>query len=498
MKSEFVKSKWGVIALICLGILAAVILTSIKYNSFKDEFLPGVMIGGVSVAGTDLAEAGILLNEELEQIYKQPVTFYYDNYEEKSSLGSLCRPVNADKLVQAVWNEEKSEKWYERIYDPDGSSRNVYPVELEYIPEALTNLEQKWNQSWGSDFRDAQIEVDAVKGLVVKPGIPGMKVNAKKTFSALPKDLSALPAQMRCAIIIEKAYPQVDEETLANMGELAAYTTNFKTSEVNRSHNLYTAAKRLNGAVIAPQEIFSFNQRVGMRTTEQGYRDAMVIVGGKYEPGLGGGVCQVSSTLYNAVLLAGMDIVERSNHNLSVVYVPLGQDATVVYGSLDFKFKNNTGYPIYIRAVTSGGQLTVNLYGDLSYKKNIKISHIVDQAIPFNTTKELDPALEVGTEKVDHYGHNGYVVRSFRTYYDNAGKAIKTEMLAKDRYLPLDTLILQGPPAPGTVDPENPNPNNPDEPGNTDDPASDPESGNEVPQNPETNNLDPYNYTIPQ
>ena len=492
MEKDDIKFRGLLVALIALGILAAITLNFIKYNSFNDKFLPGVIIGGIKVEGNNLAEASSLLKHEYKRIYRQPIIFYDNDYEEKTNLSSLCRPVDVDKLVRNVWNQEKSEKWYERIYDPDGKNRNVYPVEIEYIPEALTNLEHKWNQEWGSDFREALIEVDAARGLVVKPGVPGMKINAEKTFKALPQEISALPEQMRIAIVVEKAYPQIDEETLANMGEIAAYTTTFKTWEINRSHNLNTAANRLNGAVINPREVFSFNKQVGMRTTEQGYRDAMVIVGGKFEPGMGGGICQVSSTLYNACLLAGLDIVERSNHNLAVSYVPLGQDATVVYGALDFKFKNNTGYPVYIRSVTNGGQLTVNLYGDLAYKKSIKISHIVDQVFDFKTTTKLDPTLAAGTEKVDHAGQPGYVVRSFRSYYDNTGQAIKTELLARDRYLPLDKLILQGPPAPVTATPDSENPGTADTPV-PEEPSADPQGGVEfVPTQP-PDNLEPDN-----
>lgn len=494
MENKYIKSRWVLVVLISLCILTAIILNFIKYNSFNDSFPPGVFIGGIKVAGTDIAGASRLLNHEFERRYNQPIYFYYSNDEEKIMLGSLCRPVDVDKLVRKVWNEEESEKWYERIYDSDGDNKNLYPVELEYIPEALTNLEHEWNQKWGSDFRDAAIEVDAAQGLIVKPGVAGMKVNAEKTFKTLPQEISSLPAQMRIGIVIEKAYPQVDEETLVNMGELAAYTTNFKTWEINRSHNLNTAASRLNKAVIAPQQIFSFNTHVGMRTTEQGYRDAMVIVGGKFEPGLGGGICQVSSTLYNTCLLAGMEIVERSNHNLAVSYVPLGQDATVVYGALDFKFKNNTGYPIYIRAVTNGGQLTVNIYGDLDFKKNIKITNSVEQVFDFKTTIVSDPTLAAGTEKIDHNGQPGYVVSSFRTYYDKSGQMIKTDKLARDRYLPLDKLILRGPSAPVTTTPEPEDPSMPPEETLPEDLPAVPESGIDVPP---TQPLDLNNNNAP-
>ncbi|MDD3365439.1 MAG: VanW family protein, partial [Syntrophomonas sp.] len=222
--------------------------------------------------------------------------------------------------------------------------------------------------------------------------------------------------------------------------------TQFNTGEVNRSHNLYMATTSINKSMIAPQTVFSFNNTVGMRTMENGYLDALVIVGNKFEPGLGGGICQVSSTLYNACLLAGLEIIERSNHGLSVAYVPLGRDATVAYGIQDYKFRNNTDSPIYIRATTGGGTLTVNVYGNLKYKKRIDISNIVDQTLDFITVKELDPKLQPGEQKVDHNGHLGYVVRSFRTFYDNNGKMVKTEQLARDTYKPLNELILEGPP----------------------------------------------------
>jgi vancomycin resistance protein YoaR len=206
------------------------------------------------------------------------------------------------------------------------------------------------------------------------------------------------------------------------------------------------ATNSINKSIIAPQTVFSFNNTVGIRTMERGYLDALVIVGNKFEPGLGGGICQVSSTLYNAALLAGLEIVERSNHGLAVAYVPLGRDATVAWGIQDFRFKNNTDSPVYIRAITGGGTLTINVYGDLKYKKRINVSNIIDQTIDFKTIKELDLKLQPGEEKVDHKGNPGYVVRSFRNFYDNNGKLEKTELLARDTYKPLNKLILEGPP----------------------------------------------------
>lgn len=474
MKKEYLKSGLIFIVLVSLGVLAAVMLYFAKYFH-ADYFMPGVVIGGIQVEGSTVEEAESLLNKELERVYKLPVVFYHGEYEEVTTLHKLCQPVNVHGVVTSAWMDEKSRSWHEKITNLDGSRKIVYPVKLEYRPEQVSSLVEKWNRNWGVPFRDSSLEVDAQRGLIVVPGSVGLKVNTEKTFKPLPQDLKEFSGQLRIPVVMTEEHPQVDEETLSNMGEISSYTTAFNAGEINRSHNLQMAANGINGSVVAPQEVFSFNQKVGKRTLEKGYRDAMVIVGGKFEPGLGGGVCQVSSTLYNACLLAGLDIVERSNHALAIAYVPLGQDATVVYGLQDFKFRNNTGYPVYLRAVTGGGRLTINVYGKLTARQNIKVSHVVDQTIPFKTITELDPQLQPGEQKVEHAGSPGYVVRSFRTYYDVSGNVIKRQQLARDTYRPLNKVVKQGPEAN-----TKPNPSPPVIP----DPGTlppDPEKGTEVP-----------------
>ncbi len=144
---------------------------------------------------------------------------------------------------------------------------------------------------------------------------------------------------------------------------LAGYTTYFNTGNTNRSTNLRLAAKAINGTVISPGKSFSFNGVVGPRTTQKGYKEAIIFSGGKEIDGIGGGICQVSSTLYNAVLKTSLKVTERHTHSLPVAYVPKGKDATVAYGALDFKFQNNRAYPVTVKAYTNGGSLTVEIWG---------------------------------------------------------------------------------------------------------------------------------------
>lgn len=159
-------------------------------------------------------------------------------------------------------------------------------------------------------------------------------------------------------------YPKVDSELLAHISvrELGTYTTYFKKSNEERSHNISLAAAAIDNYVLFPNETFSFNQVVGERTKEKGYKRAPVIVKGELAEDIGGGICQVSSTLFNAVDLRGVQIVERYEHSRKVPYVPPNRDATVSWWGPDFVFKNRYNQPIFIRAVSRDGKMVVSIY----------------------------------------------------------------------------------------------------------------------------------------
>ncbi|ASZ61615.1 hypothetical protein BS11774_16020 [Bacillus subtilis] len=159
-------------------------------------------------------------------------------------------------------------------------------------------------------------------------------------------------------------YPKVDSELLAHIStqQLGQYVTYFNSSNKSRSHNISLSAKAIDNHVVFPNETFSFNQVLGMRTRNKGYKSAPIIVKGELSEGVGGGICQVSSTLFNAVDRAGLQIVQRYSHTRSVPYVPPGRDATVSWGGPDFRFQNQYNQPILIRAKRYGGSMIITLY----------------------------------------------------------------------------------------------------------------------------------------
>lgn len=168
------------------------------------------------------------------------------------------------------------------------------------------------------------------------------------------------------AIPIKTLYPKVTTNMIGSEAFpdlLSNFSTYYSASNVNRTTNLRLAANKINGTVLMPGETFSYNKVVGARTIAAGYKEAPIYVSGEVVDGLGGGICQITSTLYNAVVLANLDIVERTNHQFVPSYVKASRDATVVYGALDFKFKNNRNYPIKINCSVSGGVASFQIFG---------------------------------------------------------------------------------------------------------------------------------------
>ena len=243
------------------------------------------------------------------------------------------------------------------------------------------------------------------------------------------------PLQEEYIVKLDYYTPEVTTDDLgmeAFPDLLATYSTRYDASNTNRTTNLRLASNKINGTVIMPGEVFSYNKVVGKRTIAAGYKNAAIFSEGQVVDGLGGGICQVSSTLYNAALYADMTMTSRTNHMFVPSYVKAGRDATVVWGSIDFKFKNERDYPIKIESSVSGGVCTVSFYGlrrQTEYDIEIETDFI--RTIKYTTKYDYDSNKKAGT--VLQGGANGSVVDAYRVYYLN-GQFVKREKLSRDTY----------------------------------------------------------------
>ena len=225
---------------------------------------------------------------------------------------------------------------------------------------------------------------------------------------------------------------------------LGVCKTNYAASNKNRTTNLILAAGKINGTVLLPGEEFSYNGVVGKRTVEAGYKNAATYSNGQVVDDIGGGICQISSTLYDAAVFANMDITVRRNHQFVTSYLPAGKDATVVWGSQDFKFKNSRKYPVRITATVSGGVATVQIWGvkeDVEYDISIETKQI--STIKYTTQYVEDPSLPAGTQKVTQAGANGRKVQAYKVMKLN-GQVVSRTLLSTDTYRAMTRIVRVG------------------------------------------------------
>ena len=229
--------------------------------------------------------------------------------------------------------------------------------------------------------------------------------------------------------------PDITVEELKEQGikeKITSFTTTYNAHNAERTRNIRLATDKINGYILAPGETFSFNEVVGKRTKERGFQEAGIYVNGKLDTGIGGGICQVSTTLYNSVLLANLEIVERGNHSLTVPYVPLSRDAVINWGTKDLKFKNNTEHYIYIHSEARSNYVAFSLFSTNSNRRVELISNTISRAEPPIKYLE-DDMLEEGKESVIDKGHIGYKSELIKKVYEG-DELISTETVSIDRY----------------------------------------------------------------
>ena len=274
--------------------------------------------------------------------------------------------------------------------------------------------------------KDATFAVDGSHVSVV-PAQPGIQLNSAATADAvLHAALRAQPARRVAALSVEQAEPQRSTAKARAMGIdgiVSSYTTEYG-GIANRIHNVQLVAHLIDGTLIAPGDTFSFNGTTGDRSAAKGFLEAPVIVNGELTTGLGGGVCQVSTTVFNAAFEGGLKITERVNHALYISHYPQGRDATVDYPSVDLKFVNDTGHWLLLRTFVGSSSLTVNLYGTPVHRKVESTTSPLVTTGPIPVKKTIDPTLKPGEKVVDDNGVPPMSTSVTRDVYDANGKAL--------------------------------------------------------------------------
>lgn len=328
----------------------------------------------------------------------------------------------------------------ERIIQPDDTITYVPETIVEKIdePRLLALLEQRlaeWSvQTWVAAARGEKL-------YSVAASAPALSAD----FAA-----SADSAAAQLHLPLRMVHPAVTVATLKAEGierKIAEFTTQYPATAVTaavsgkgRAHNVCSTAKVIQNTKLKPGELFDYNKYVEETEKKYGYQEAPVIINGELVPGIGGGICQVSSTLYNAVLRAGLEIVERKNHSLPVSYVPLGQDATFAKGYINFRFRNSTGQHLLITTEGDDRKLTIKLFGQIPADLSYDIVSNTVEKLPVPVKYVHNGNLPAGKQVRLTAGKPGYVVETYRITYQN-GVQIDKKLLSRDTYKAQPKLI---------------------------------------------------------
>ncbi|MDO4562427.1 MAG: VanW family protein [Clostridia bacterium] len=296
---------------------------------------------------------------------------------------------------------------------------------------------------YAGDFKDAQYVLE--DGVVtVTEGSDGVEFDVDEAARIIASNLQEGATFSIPAEISVPEYTKEKLEELLFSSTLSTFSTQYKTSSANRSNNIVKASEAMNGKILMPGEEFSFNDTVGQRTTARGYTVAHAYANGQVIDEVGGGICQVSSTLYVAALYANLEITSRRNHQLPVAYVKAGLDATVDWGNIDFKFKNNTSFPVKIQTANESKKLTITMVGTKTDPEiTIEVtSNTIGTTAP--AVKEvLDDTLAEGVRVTETSGANGIIAEAYRIVYKN-GVELNREYLGKSTYKATTEVVRVG------------------------------------------------------
>lgn len=437
----------GVVIAAALIVCAAAVGITYRNKKLKAEMektlnvstvYNGITVNGVNIGGMSVEDACQTLqsqiNSEFDNIY---VTLTKDdkNWKYKFSDFGARYAVESTVAEAFKYGREGTEKERYKLVKALEKKPEDFESEYTYDKEKVNSTMLALDGEVSQEAVNSKLSRESGR-FVISDSQQGYKMDAAKTSADVCAALSTM-ADASVAIsgnVVEPSVTREDNEKATSL--IGSYSTNYSGGNAGRNENLRVGCLNINGTIVKPGETFSMNVGLGPQTYANGYRDAAVIVNGKIENDVAGGVCQVTSTLYNAVIRAELPIVQRSNHSLTVSYVPLGLDAAVAGDYKDLKFKNDTEYPVYIEAYTTGSKVVCNVYGHEIHDSGRKVEFETVLTGTIEKPAEVvteDPDLPEGTRTVTRYGKEGKKVDTYKKVYEN-GKLVSNEYFSSSTY----------------------------------------------------------------
>jgi len=370
------------------------------------------------------------------------------------------RPAISDSAAQAAATEARALLAQPVLIDYHGAQRgsvsttqmaralSVEPsgnrLTVKLDGEALAKLVRPRLGKWIQRAHNAHFVVAGAK-VSVTPSQPGRDVDPAQLARAIT---AAATAGQVARVELGARQPDLTTAKAHALGireKLTSFTTEMGVSSSNRIHNVHLMADYIDGTLIQPGEVFSFNDVVGPRTSERGFLEGQMIIGSLVLPSIGGGVCQTATTLFNDAFELGLPILERTNHNLYLSHYPLGRDATVAWGGPDFKFKNDLKHGILIKTSYTDSTLTFTFYGTNEHRRVVATTSSQTKWTGPSMNYAIDPnAPRRSAKVVQGTGEKGFDVSVDRTVYDASGKELRHDTF-KSHYIPDSPTTVYGP-----------------------------------------------------
>ncbi|NQX70087.1 VanW family protein [Paenibacillus alba] len=448
---------------IILGAFSAISIALYMYGS-QATLPPNFSVAGWRVGDMRYETFQQQYNKRLEQLLAFPIqidTSYPDIPNRQLTLGQLGIHYQNEALEQSLKQLFDSSP-FERIKARWSLRHTNVPLEVTVDEEQLVKaVKEAWSALYAQQPAPAKRIVTEQDSLTYEKEQKVLRVDIAHLLEHLQEIAPSISyinntAPVRLTLPLYEQGPTITVESLTQQGidgKISEFTTSFPLSGEGRIHNIRSTAESIQDLLMAPGETFDYSKIIAQTEAKFGYKEAPVILNGKLVPGIGGGICQVSSTLYNAVLRSGLEIVERRNHSLPVSYVPLGQDATFANGYINFKFRNNTDAYVLIRTITTEQAVTVKLFGHMNPSISYDIESTIIETIQPPIKYLHNPSLRAGATQTISKGKVGYKVETYRIKREN-GITVEKKLISKDQYSPVPTLIAANQ---GNIKPEDGN-----------------------------------------
>ncbi|MBO4748565.1 MAG: VanW family protein, partial [Clostridiales bacterium] len=430
-------------------------------------FYSGIKINGTDVGGKTIEEVKALFagDEDDSQTPVLDIQFQVDGELVKVNTDGLKVKSNIDEVIEEAYNygrtsELTGDDAVKERYDKIEELKNTpaeFEIKYEVNEDLIETLARQALEPHNTEVKEASIDGFDVEKLefIISESQDGVVMDMDKALSDMKEKLDNNEFTCVVDVSAEVAKPETSADDLrAILGKVSS-TTSETTDNDNRNTNIRLVCEALDGLVLQPGEQFNFNNYIGQRTSEKGYKLAHGIYNGSMRDELGGGICQANTMLYQSVTKADLQVDERKNHSIPSTYVDKGTDATVTWYSPNFRFTNNSDYPIAIHAYYADLHVTVEIFGRLLPDgQYIELVGEHVRTISPSTTYVNDPNLPAGEQKKTQSGRTGYDYKSYKVWYDKDGNEIKREPYFSSHYPCRNAVINVGTGgAAGTVDP---------------------------------------------